>query len=76
MLPLYSLRDLLEGCWAPNPAMRPTFAEILQSMDTVIEECKEAECRQKIYEAAGGDVVASVWRLSLSLSLSLSLLSL
>jgi len=56
--------------------MRPTFAEILQSMDTVIEECKEAECRQKIYEAAGGDVVASVWRLSLSLSLSLSLLSL
>jgi hypothetical protein len=55
-----SLRELLDSCWAPIPSNRPSFAEILKAMDGVIDECKEAECRQKIYEAAGGDIVASV----------------
>uniref|UniRef100_A0A0D6R1J6 non-specific serine/threonine protein kinase n=1 Tax=Araucaria cunninghamii TaxID=56994 RepID=A0A0D6R1J6_ARACU len=33
------LKELIEQCWAKDPAKRPTFAEIIHNLDTIIYFC-------------------------------------
>jgi serine/threonine protein kinase len=43
-----SLRNLMESCWHPEPAKRPSFKEIIENLDIVMVDCaiRDEKARQ------------------------------